>query len=59
MEKVAEVAARMRASRERGAADCAELCELAGMRAEWEAANGATFEGVVIAAAEKLGVKIC
>lgn len=37
---------------------CAELCELAGMTAEWEAADGETFEQVVTAAAEKLGVEI-
>lgn len=35
-----------------------ELCELAGMEAEWEAADGDTFEAVAYAAAEKLGVEI-
>lgn len=37
---------------------CRELCELADMGAEWEAADGETFEKVVFAAAEKLGVEI-
>lgn len=37
---------------------CRELCELADMAAEWEAADGETFEKVVFAAAEKLGVEI-
>ncbi len=37
---------------------CAELCELADMGAAWEAADGETFEQVVFAAAEKLGVEI-
>lgn len=37
---------------------CAELCELAGMEDEWKAADGETFEQVVFAAAEKLGVEI-
>lgn len=35
-----------------------ELCELAGMTAEWEAADGETFESVISAAAEKLGVEL-
>ena len=37
---------------------CRELCELADMGAEWEEADGETFEQVVFAAAEKLGVEI-
>lgn len=37
---------------------CAELCEAADMTAEWENADGDTFEAVVYAAAEKLGVEI-
>lgn len=36
----------------------AELCELAEMTAEWEAADGESFEAVAFAAAEKLGVEI-
>ena len=37
---------------------CAELCELAGMSEEWDSADGETFEAIVFAAAEKLGVEI-
>lgn len=36
----------------------AELCDAAGMRDEWEAADGETFEAVAFEAAKKLGVKI-
>ena len=36
----------------------AELCEMAGMAEEWEAADGETFEAVAFAAAESLGVEI-
>ena len=36
----------------------AELCERAGMSEEWEAADSDTFESVVYAAAEKLGIQI-
>lgn len=37
---------------------CAELCELAGLADEWNAAVGETFEAVVNKAAEILGVDI-
>ena len=37
---------------------CAELCERAGMSEEWKAADSDTFESVVYAAAEKLGIQI-
>ena len=36
----------------------AELCEMADMSAEWEAADGESFENVAYAAAEKLGIEI-
>lgn len=35
-----------------------ELCELADMAAEWDAADGDTFEAVIYAAADKLGVEV-
>lgn len=35
-----------------------ELCEVAGMIEEWNAADGETFENVAFKAAEKLGVEI-
>lgn len=37
---------------------CRELCEAAGMLQEWTEADGESFEAVVFAAAEKLGVAI-
>lgn len=37
---------------------CRELCEAAGLEKEWEEADGETFESVIYAAAEKLGVEI-
>ena len=36
----------------------AELCERAGVSEEWETADSDTFESVVYAAAEKLGIQI-
>lgn len=36
----------------------AELCDAAGMRDRWEAADGETFEAVAFAAAKKLEVEI-
>ena len=37
---------------------CAELCEVAGMSAEWNAADGENFESVVFSAARKMHVRI-
>ena len=37
---------------------CAELCEAAGMTAEWEAAGPDDFERILFDAAKKLGVEI-
>lgn len=37
---------------------CRELCRMAGMEQEWTDADGETFEQVVYAAADKLGVEI-
>lgn len=37
---------------------CAELCEAAGMTAEWESAGPDDFERVLLEAAKKLGVEI-
>lgn len=37
---------------------CAELCEAAGMTAEWEAAGPDDFEQTLFDAAKKLGVEI-
>lgn len=53
-----EVARKIRTSEEWNAKLCEELCSLAGMSEEWDAADGESFEEVVYAAAEKLGVEI-
>ena len=53
-----EIAQEINNSQEWDNALLAELCELAGMTAEWESADGESFENVVYAAAEKLGVEI-
>ncbi len=58
MRNAYEIAADIRNAAEWDNDLCAELCESAGMTAEWEAADGDTFEAVVYAAAEKLGVEI-
>ena len=53
-----EIAENLRSTDTWNAELCAALCEEAGMTAEWEAADGDTFESVVKAAAAKLGVEI-
>lgn len=56
--EAAAVAARIRGTDEWELSDCAALCEMAGMGAEWEDADGDNFEAVVFAAASKLGVEV-
>lgn len=58
MKDVIEIANRMKAADTWNADDCLALCEYAGMEAEYEAADGETFEQVVTDAATKLGVEI-
>ena len=58
MRNAIEIAADIRHSAEWDNDLGAELCEAAGMENEWNAADGETFESVVNAAAEKLGVEI-
>ena len=53
-----EIAENLRSTDTWNAELCAALCEEAGMTAEWEAADGDTFESVVEAAAARLGVEI-
>lgn len=53
-----EIAEKIRTSDIWDMDDLAELCAMAGMSDEWEAADGDTFEYVAQAAAEKLGVEI-
>lgn len=56
--EVKELAERIRNSEEWIEEDVRALCEAAGMGAEFEAADGETFESVVFAAADALGVEI-
>lgn len=56
--EVVEVAARIRESFTWDEDDCRELCDLAGLADEWDAADGEEFEGVVYKAARILGVEI-
>lgn len=58
MKTVEEIAREMRNSNAWNDVLNRELCEAAGMLPEYEAADGDTFEAVVFAAAEKLGVEI-
>lgn len=57
-EEAAEIAAKIREADTWGADDCRELCDLAGIADEWDAADGETFESVVYKAANILGVEI-
>ena len=56
--ELAELVERINASDEWNAEDLAELCELAGLKKEWQEADGETFEQVVYKAAEILNVRI-
>lgn len=58
MKTATEIANEMKNSQEWNLDLCAELCELAGMKSEWDASDGETFESVVFAAADALGVEI-
>ena len=58
MRNANEIAADIRNAAEWDNDLCAELCEAAGMTAEWEAADADSFESIVNAAADKLGVEI-
>jgi hypothetical protein len=53
-----EIAARIWESDTWDGDACRELCDLAGLVDEWDAADGETFEGVVYKAANILGVEI-
>lgn len=58
MRNANEIAADIRNASEWDNDLCAELCEAAGMMDKWNAADGDSFESVVFAAAEKLGVEV-
>lgn len=57
-EEIITIAARMKASETWSDDDCRSICDAAGMVGQYEAADGETFEAVVTAAADKLGVEI-
>lgn len=57
-EEAVELAERIRNADEWNAEDLAELCEMAGLKKEWQEADGETFEQVAYKAAEILGVEI-
>lgn len=58
MRTASEIAADIRATDTWDMDIYRELCEAAGMLDQWEAADGDTFEIVIYAAAEKLGIEI-
>lgn len=57
-EEATEIAMKIREADTWDANDCRELCDLAGIADEWDAADGETFEGVVYKAANILGVEV-
>lgn len=56
--KITELVAKINSSDEWDLSSLAELCELAGLEEEWNAADGESFEEVAYKAAEILGVEI-
>jgi hypothetical protein len=58
LSRAEQIAQEIRASGEWKPDLLKELCALAGMATEWEAADGETFEAVAYAAAARLGVEI-
>lgn len=57
-EEIKTLAATMRAAEIWNDTDCRDLCEAAGMLEAYEAADGESFEAVVMAAADALNVEI-
>lgn len=57
-EEVNEIAMKIRNSGEWLLDECRKLCDAADMVEEWDEADGDTFEDVVFAAADRLGVDI-
>ena len=58
MRSAKEIAADIRGLSAWDEALLSEICDVAGMRDEWNAADGETFETIAFEAAEKLGVEI-
>ena len=57
-EEIKAIAETMKAAETWNDADCRGLCEAAGMLEAYEAADGETFEAIVMAAADALNVEI-
>ena len=58
MRNVEEIAKEIRENQEWDPDLCRELAEAAGLKEEWDEADGDTFESVIFKAAEILGVEI-
>lgn len=58
IERATEIAAAIRSMDTWDHDLCTELCELAGLEDEWEAADGDTFESILYKAADVLGVEL-
>ena len=56
--EIEAIATRMQTSEAWHDDDCRSICDAAGMLDQYDAADGETFESVVTAAADKLGVEI-
>ena len=56
--EAAEIARRIPEADEWPAYDCRRLCQMAGLEAEWDKADGESFMAVLDHAAEVLGVNI-
>ena len=56
--KAAKIAEAMRSADTWDISLARELCELAGLADAFDAADGETFEAVIYAAADKLGVEV-
>lgn len=56
--EVKDIARKIRNSDEWLLDECRKLCDAADMLEDWDNADGDTFEDVVFAAADKLGIDI-
>ena len=56
--RITELVEKINSSDEWDLSTLAELCKLAGLEEEWNAADGESFEKVAYKAAEILGVEI-
>ena len=58
MARIMEIARRMQAAEVWEGADCAAICNAAGLGVEYARADGETFERVIFHAADILGVSV-